>query len=169
MSGSPARPAPARRAPRRRLFGPPPDPPAPEVREKVEPVEVSVLTEAKRLVGRGEVRAALLYAYPVVVADIERALGEPFPAGTAHRQILDRLSRGERLGHVPEFLGRLYALYEPVRYGAAPAAPDGAELIALLTSLYGRRELWALYAERRPGSPPAAAAGSAAPDGEAPP
>jgi len=54
-----------------------PSPSAPELRvvEKIRPVEVPVLTETKRRLGRGEVAQALRYAYPQVVADLERAYG----------------------------------------------------------------------------------------------
>lgn len=147
-------PEPSTERPRRRR-GLHRGPPAPTtiVHERVEPVEVSVITEVKRRVQRGEVREALLYAYPRVVADIERALDGPFAAGASHRAILDQLRRDGRLGHVPEFLERLYAAYEPVRYGNGPTPLDGAALLGLVTSLYGRRELWALYIEPRPGPP----------------
>ena len=107
------------------------------------PIEVPVLTEAKRLLVRGEYAKAVLFSYPTVLNDVERAYGSAFSPNWTHEEILGRGLPGgmERL---PEFLAGLYRLYAPVRYGRT-AAEDGDRLVALLQSVYAHRPMWELY------------------------
>ena len=125
------------------------------------PIEVPVLTETKRLLVRGDYRKAVLFAYPTVLNDVERAYGVAFSPNWTHEEILERgLPQGtERL---PEFLRGLYRLYEPVRYGRDVRAHDD-RLVSLLQSIYAHRPMWELYkqflvrAESGAGEPPAEA------------
>ena len=143
----------------------PPEPADPIVLERIRPVEVPVLTEVKRLLGRGDVAGALRYAYPKVVEDLARAYRTNLPAGFSHEDIL---SRGftEEMRPLLEFFDRLYRLYMPVRYGnrPAPGAPD--EVLELLQSLYGAEPMWRLYVADAVPTPDRAR--SAAPEGSLP-
>jgi len=139
-------------------------PPPPSVIERVEPVEIPILTETKRRLHRGEYDAAIRGAVDQVVVDIQRAYGVEFPEGWTLGDVL-RDGTGKGMGHVPDFLERLVALYVPWRYGAPDARRDPAELLAVLQSLYAPRPMWQLYAEiRSPGSADATTTPAPPPD-----
>jgi hypothetical protein len=114
------------------------------VRERVRPVEVPVLTETKRLLGRDEVAGALEYAYPIVVRDLERAYGVAFPEGYTHEEIVLH-GFTEEMRPLAEFFDRLYRLYAPVRYGHRPPPGSADDVLELLQSLYSPLPMWRLY------------------------
>lgn len=130
--------------------------------ETVRPLEVPVVTETKRRYGRGERAEAIRYAYVAVLHDLERAFGVEFPPHWTHAEILRDGLRPE-MAPIPDFLGRLLELYEPVRYGA----PDRelGDPTELLVSIYSHRKMWGLYAEMLVHAPvpPAAAKAGAGP------
>ena len=136
-----------------------------EVIERIEPIEIPIITETKRHLGRGEYEEALRAAYAQVVADLQRAYGTEFPPGWTSGEILDR-GRSEAWGHLPDFVRRLTDLYTPLRFGGAAPARDPDGLVALLQSIYAARPMWRLYAERRDDG---AAAGPAPPVTDPPP
>jgi hypothetical protein len=114
------------------------------VRDRIRPVEVPVLTEAKRRLGRDDVAGALLYAYPKVVEDLGRAYGVEFPEGYSHEEILTK-GFNEAMAPMAEFFDRLYRLYAPVRFGRRPPPGTGDAVLELLQSLYGAEPMWRLY------------------------
>ncbi|HEV2448945.1 MAG TPA: DUF4129 domain-containing protein [Thermoplasmata archaeon] len=118
----------------------------PEIRvvERIRAVEVPVLTETKRRLGRGETGAAVRYAYPQVVADLERAYGRPFAVGWTHEEIL-RVGFQPEMEPLREFFEALWRLYEPFRYGDRAPPPDGRQVLELLQSLYAAPPMWRLY------------------------
>jgi hypothetical protein len=117
--------------------------PRPLVLETRRPVEVPVLTETKRRWGRGERATAIRFAYEASLLDVQRAFGLEFPPSWTHQDILERGVTPE-MGSVPEFLLRLLALYEPVRYGEEVSL--GAESpVSLLESIYAHPKMWGLY------------------------
>lgn len=122
---------------------------APEVIERVEPIEIPIITETKRLLARGEYDGALRGAYARVLEDVQRAFSVPFPPGWTTGDILGR-GAGPEMGHLPEFLERLTSLYTPLRFGASAPRRDPDELLALLQSIYASRPMWRLYLEPRP-------------------
>lgn len=122
--------------------------PPPEIIERVEAVEIPVITETKRRLARGEYEEALRAAYAQVVADVQRAYAARFPPGWTHDELIERGLDG-RMGHLPEFLRRLTDLYVPVRYGPAPAPEDPEQLTGLLVSIYAQRPMWQLYLESK--------------------
>jgi hypothetical protein len=111
----------------------------------MKPIEVPVLTETKRLLARREYEKAVLYAYPAVLLDVERAYGVQFSPNWTHEEVL---VHGMRPGmeRLPEFLLVLYRLYEPVRYGRNVPA-QGDSLVGALQSIYSHRPMWELYKE----------------------
>ena len=115
-----------------------------EVVERVEPVEIPIITETKRRLARGEYAPALQAAYGQVVADLQKAFGRPFPAGWTNQEILDR-GAGESWGHVPDFFRRLTDLYTPLRFGAPAPATEPETLLSLLQSIYAAPPMWRLY------------------------
>jgi hypothetical protein len=142
------------------------DVPTTVIVEKIRPVEVPVLTEAKRRLGRGEVAETLRYAYPKVVEDLQRAYRRPFAVGWTHEEIV-------RDGFTPEmqplldFFEALWRLYEPFRYGARGPPPEGREVLELLQSLYAAPPMWRLYVElARPESEVLRSEGPAPPETE---
>jgi hypothetical protein len=139
---------------------PAPAAPEPRVVEKIRPVEVPVLTETKRRLGRGEVAEALRYAYPQVVADLERAYGRPFAVGWTHEEIL-RYGFSPEMEPLRDFFEALWRLYEPFRYGARAPPPDGREVLELLRSLYAAAPMWRLYVAPARAEAPVARGGDA--------
>jgi hypothetical protein len=122
----------------------PDDVPEPTVIERIRPVEVPVLTDAKRRVAVGDVRGALLTSYPRVVEDLARAYDVEFPPGYSHEDIVGE-GLPEAASPLRVFLDRLYTLYAPVRFAGRAPPPVGPEIIALLQSLYASEPMWRLY------------------------
>ena len=132
------------------------------VGDRYRPVEVPILTEAKRRAAVGDLGGALRYAYPRVLADLERAFEVEFPPGFSHEEIVERAFT-PAMAPLRVFLDQLYRMYAPARYGGAgPPAGSAEELVELLKSLYAADPMWRLYV--RPGR----ARGSREPDGEDP-
>ena len=143
-----------------RWFSRAPAPP-PEIIERVEAVEIPIITETKRRIARGEYEEALRAAYAQVVADVQRAYSARFPPGWTHDELIERGLDG-RMGHLPEFLRRLTDLYVPVRYGPGPVRNDSERLSGLLVSIYAQRPMWQLYLEPKRDDGSVARAGSRA-------
>lgn len=129
-----------------RLWGPGPTsvPASPTVVERIRGVEVPVLTETKRRLGRGEVGSALTYAYPKVVEDLGRAYAVEIPAGFSHEEIVARVF-DEAMAPELEFFDRLYRLYAPVRFGGRTPTVSSDEVFELVRSLYSPEPMWRLY------------------------
>ncbi|MCI4325831.1 MAG: hypothetical protein L3K00_08160 [Thermoplasmata archaeon] len=135
-----------------------PEPTPPVVLDRIRPVEVPVLTEVKRRLGRDDVAGALLYAYPKVVEDLGRAYDVAFPEGYSHEEILTRRFN-EAMAPMAEFFDQLYRMYAPVRFGGR-APPGTADVVLeLVQSLYSPEPMWRLYVT--PYSPEPAATTSA--------
>ena len=132
--------------------------PGSAVAERIRPLEVPVLTEAKRRVALGEVGEALRRAYPQVLRDLARAYDIEIPSGYSHEEIV-ALSFTEPMQPQRVFFDQLYRLYAPARFGLPRPADGGEQLIELLRSLYAAEPMWRLYLHpaARP-SPEAAAA-----------
>jgi hypothetical protein len=114
------------------------------VRELLRPIEVPVLTEVKRRLAHDQVAAALEYAYPQVLTDLQRAYGVEFPPGFSHEDIVDR-GFSEPMQPFRVFIDRLYRLYAPVRYGHRAPPGTGEEVLELVQSLYSPEPMWRLY------------------------
>jgi len=112
--------------------------------DRIRAVEVPVLTEAKRYIVRGEVSAALRFAYPKVVEDLSRAFGTALPEGYSHEELLARSFTPE-MAPLVDFFNRLYALYAPARFGDGATPESGEEALELLQSLYAAEPMWRLY------------------------
>lgn len=138
------------------------DPPA----EVVRPLEVPVVTETKRLMGLGQVEEAVRYAYTHAVEDAHRALAWETPTHATHREVLLSKAATEPANFATH-LARLYALYEPIRYGER-FAKLREDPVDLLRSLYSYAPMWRLYAlpPEAPGRRPPG--GRAAPDAPVP-
>jgi hypothetical protein len=130
------------------------------VLETRRPVEVPVITEAKRRWVTGDRTGAIRYAYESSLADVERAFSTTFPPDWTHEDILERGTSSE-MGSVPDFLVQLLRLYEPVRYGRVEKEPSRSPE-PLLQSIYAHPRMWGLYIFAVP-APPAAAQAVASP------
>lgn len=137
-----------------------------EVIERIEPVEIPIITETKRRLARGEYAPALQGAYDQVLLDLQRAYGQRFPPGWTNGEILDRGS-AESWGHLPDFLRRLTDLYMPFRFGGQAPSGDPETLLGLLQSIYAARPMWRLYVEPRQERP--TSVGADAPSATGPP
>lgn len=140
------------------LFGKPVDE-GPAVVETVRPIEIPVITTVKQCLARNDYREAVRYGYQAAVYDIQRASQTVFPPTWTNKDILEKTFVGKR-GIMPQLLAQLYALYEPVRFGADDAS-DGTkgDVVGILQSIYAEEGLWRLYSHRVAGG-----AVSAAPD-----
>lgn len=133
----------------------------PVVVERIRTVEIPVLTEVKRLLGRADPEGAIRYAYPQLLRDLSRGYHVTFPPGYTHSDIVARAFTPE-MRPLAEFFDRLYRLYAPVRYGHRAPVGASQELVELLHSLYSPEPMWHLYLRPAPGS------GAPAPRGRAP-
>ncbi|MCI4320733.1 MAG: hypothetical protein L3K05_00275 [Thermoplasmata archaeon] len=135
------------------------DPATTVVRDRIRTVEVPVLTEVKRRLGRDDVSGALLYAYPKVLEDLVRAYGAEFPEGFAHEEIL-RQGFTEAMAPLSEFFDRLYRLYAPVRYGRRLPPESAPEVLEIVKSLYSAEPMWRLYLTELSSAAPTNGSGS---------
>ncbi len=126
------------------------------VLETRRPVEVPVITEAKRRWIQGDRTGAICFAYESSLADVQRAFGTRFPEDWTHEDILERGTSAE-MGSVPDFLVQMLRLYEPVRYGHPDAEPTESPE-PLLQSIYGHPKMWGLYLATVPATPAASSA-----------
>lgn len=131
-----------------RWFSRPPEA-APEVVERIEPIEIPIISEVQRRLARDEYEAAVAAAYRQVIDDLQRAYGRTFPPGWTQYEVLDKGLNDPKLGHLPEFVRRLTDLYVPTRFSAPPWPRDPEQLESLLRSIYARRPMWALYLQAK--------------------
>jgi len=137
--------------------------PRPLVLETRRPVEVPVLTETKRRWARGDRGGAVRYGYAAVLTDLERGFSVSFPPDWTHEDILERGVTAE-MDSIPEFLERLVAIYERVRYaGSVPRDLPSPE--PLLQSIYAHPRMWGLYIAEVPATPSDAASSAGEPEG----
>ncbi len=102
-----------------------------------------ILAEVDQLVAQGKTAEAVLLAYPTVVEDVRRSFGLRLPRQWTHREFLREQLRAD-MGYVTQLLPRLYALYEPVRYGPHRDVP--APLLRdLLRAIYAEAPMYNLY------------------------
>ena len=140
-----------------------PEAPPPEIVEQVEPLEIPVIIEANRRLGRGDYLGAVRGSYPQVANDLAKAFNTPFPTYWTHEEFLRSLDE-KTMGHLPEFLRLFYQIYAPVRYGPPGTpiryglmahGPDTGRVLApaevpktlmeLLKSIYSQPPMWRLY------------------------
>ncbi|MCI4351555.1 MAG: hypothetical protein L3K15_08615 [Thermoplasmata archaeon] len=120
----------------------------------VRPLEVPVVTETKRLMGRGESGRAVRFAYPAALTDAARAFGWQLSGAATNRETL-AVFTDQAPPHFVTHLARLYALYEPARYGRE-SPPLVEDPVQILLSLYSFAPMWMLYAQTgaRPATTP---------------
>ena len=118
------------------------------------PVEVTPITEVKRLLARGDAASAIRLGFPRAVEDATRAYAiAPRPDQTNLEFLRTAMAPGTRLVSQLELFERAYRLYEPLRFGTATARSD--DFLAALTSIYAAPEMQRLYAS--PTRPPSVA------------
>jgi hypothetical protein len=94
----------------------------------------AILAAVEELVRSGKVPEATRLAFLTAEDDVRRAFGMKLPAQWTHRDFLEKYLRAD-MGYVTVLLRRLYALFEPARYGCGAEA-SGAVLMPLLRSIY---------------------------------
>jgi hypothetical protein len=108
-----------------------------------------ILARVDALVRAGRDADAIVLAYQSAEADVLRAFGLKLPKQWTHRELLERHLRSD-MGYLTALLPRLYALFEPVRYGR-PQAVSSAGLMDLLRKIYEepalRRLSWTIGAD----------------------
>ncbi len=102
-----------------------------------------ILAEVDRLIQQGKSVDAVVRAYQTAEDDVRRAFGLRLPQQWTHREFLREQLRAD-MGYVTQLLPRLYALYEPARYGSHPDVPT-ALLRDLLRAIYAEAPLYNLY------------------------
>ncbi len=102
-----------------------------------------ILGEVDQLIAQGKTVEAVLRAYPTAEEDVRRAFGLRLPEQWTHREFLREQLRAD-MGYVTQLLPRLYALYEPARYGSHPEVPV-ALLRDLLRAIYAEAPMYNLY------------------------
>jgi hypothetical protein len=75
-----------------------------------------VVGEVNRLLEEGKIGEALIRGYLTAETDVRQAFGLPYTRYETHREFLRTQLRPD-MGYLAVLLPRLYALYEPVRYG----------------------------------------------------
>jgi len=111
--------------------------------ESSPPAPISVLVETERLLNAGQYAEAVSFAYLSVVQDVIQAFGLRPPKQWTHREFLTWGIRPD-MGYFTSLLPRLYALYEPVRYGESRDWHRD-DLMGLLRSMYAEEPLRRLY------------------------
>ncbi len=127
------------------------DYPPSEVDERAPYLDVGVVNEASRRIGRGDVLDGVAFGLSMAVQDAASAHSIELSPGLTYPEIL----RGSFPRRMPpsmiEHFERMYALYEPIRFG--PAAPvreaTAKEFIAELRALYASESLQRMYSEFR--------------------
>ena len=117
-----------------------------------------VVAEVERLLKDGKVAEALLRGYLTAEADVRQAFGLQLPRQWTHRELLREHLRPD-MGYVAVLLPRLYALYEPARYGSSrPISADAVR--ELVRAIYNEGPVYNLYRDvsgafrlPRPGDP----------------
>jgi hypothetical protein len=119
------------------------------------PLEVApppILAKVDGLLKEGKDSEAILLAYTTVIEDVRRAFGLQLPRQWTHREFIAKYLRPD-MGYLVVLLPRLYALYEPVRYGR-PAPASATTLTEVLNALYKepalRRLSWTIGADSTP-------------------
>jgi hypothetical protein len=122
-----------------------------------------VVGEVERLLKEGKVAEALIRGYLTAEADVRQAFGLQLPRQWTHREFLREHLRPD-MGYVAVLLPRLYALYEPARYGSS--RPISADAVRdLVRAIYNEGPVYNLYRDvsgafrlPRPGTPSGAGA-----------
>jgi len=124
-----------------------------------------IVGEVDRLIAEGRAAEALILGYLTAEADVQQAFGIRVPRQCTHREFLKSHLRDD-MGYVAVLLPRLYALYEPVRFGPSRPVP-GALVRDLVHAIYDEGPIFNLYRDpnyaarfNRPGIP-GASTGSA--------
>ncbi|MFZ1024336.1 MAG: hypothetical protein WAN87_09390 [Thermoplasmata archaeon] len=144
----------------------------PVVVHTVRSVEIPTITLLKSQMANGSLAAAMSTAFRAVVRDVERAFRLSIPTGWTDREIVTQWgvvrtnSPAATRSFVPaelrDMVLRLYAMYEPVRFGP-PGTPLRGDPVAVLQSIYTFPPMWRLYIG--PLGPLEPAPGEKAPDG----
>ena len=92
------------------------------------------LGKVAELLRQGKGSEAILVAFRSAEDDFRRAFGLQLPKQWTHRELMEKYLRRD-MGYLVTLLPRLYAFYEPVRYGAPhEVTTDG--LMDLLRAIY---------------------------------
>jgi len=115
-------------------------PPAPTTAIRPPP---PIVGEVDRLLAQGKIEEAVLRGYLTAEADVLHAFGIQAPRQWTHREFLRGHLRSD-MGYVAVLLPRLYALYEPVRYGSSRTVPP--QLVHdLVHAIYDEGPIFNLY------------------------
>ncbi|MGA8543323.1 MAG: DUF4129 domain-containing protein [Thermoplasmata archaeon] len=93
-----------------------------------------ILADVETLLNNGKNAEAIRVAYLTAEDDLRRAFGLKLPRQWTHREFLARYLRPD-MGYVTVLLPRLYALFEPARYGDGQGV-SASTLMPLLRSIY---------------------------------
>lgn len=102
-----------------------------------------VLEETQRLIKESRYPDAVRLAFLTAESDVIQAFGLRPPIQWTHREFLTAGLRAD-MGYVSELLPRLYALYEPIRYGEVTDWRQD-DLLAILRRLYAEAPMRRLY------------------------
>lgn len=133
--------------------------PSPYGYDAVRRVEIPVIAQVRNLIATDRYAEAVTLAFQTSVLDLQRAYQQSFPAHWTHLDVL-QWARRNNLGPVADYLGRLYELYEPLRYAPRREVPHG-EVLVPLQALYAQSQLWRLYANAASPYAPTARYGAA--------
>jgi len=92
--------------------------------------------------GSGDFSGAVRTAFLGALADLEKAFGLRVPSNWTDRDVIAYGLRND-MGQLPDLMFRLYALYEPIRYGQF-SDWIREDPVALLRAIYGRTSLSSL-------------------------
>jgi len=117
-----------------------------------------VIAEVEALLGQGKLAEAVILGYLSAEADVRQAFGLQLPRNWTHREFLRDHLRPD-MGYVAVLLPRLYAIYEPVRYGSARPI-DVPAVRELVRAIYNEGPIFNLYRDGvRRSAPPGAPGG----------
>ena len=122
---------------------------APPSKAPLDAAPPPILGRVDALFRAGRDTEAIRLAYQSAEDDVRRAFGLKLPKQWTHREFLERYLRPD-MGGLVRLLPRLYAYFEPVRYGQAGTVP-GPQVMELLRAIYEepslRRLSWTIGAD----------------------
>lgn len=114
-------------------------------------VDVGVVNEASRRIARGDVVDGIAFGFAMAVQDVAAAHSVQIPPGLTYGEILSESFPRRMPPSMLDHLQRMYALYEPLRFGPRVPVREVAtrEFVGELRALYASPQLQRMYAEFR--------------------
>jgi|GEM_PF-6322343 len=122
-----------------------------ELDERSAYLDVGVVNEASRRIGRGDIPDGVAFGFSMAVQDAASAHSIELSSALTYQDILRESFPRRMPPSMIDHLERMYSLYEPIRFGPPAPVSDAAarEFIVELRALYSAVSLQRMYSEFR--------------------